>query len=126
MELPYFYFIVTSLANHFLPLQASHAALLGRFAPSGFALCARILSRFALLGFVLRTRFLSCFAPFGFALASSVASLLRALRFVHAIRASRSQKFLKKISVSQLTQNALKHIKMQTRSIQRTQTPPRL
>ena len=42
-----FYFMNTSLASHFVPLQASPAGLLGRFAPSGFALSARILGRFA-------------------------------------------------------------------------------
>ena len=40
-------YIYTSLASHFVPLQASPAGLLGRFTPSGFALRARILGRFA-------------------------------------------------------------------------------
>ena len=37
--------IITSLGSHFVPLQATPAGLLGRFAPSGFAFHAR--TRFA-------------------------------------------------------------------------------
>ena len=35
--------MITSLARHFVPLQASPVGLLGRFAPSGLAFCACIL-----------------------------------------------------------------------------------
>ena len=43
--------LVFQTRSHFVPLQASPAGLLGRFAPS--ALCARILGRFAPSGFAL-------------------------------------------------------------------------
>ena len=82
---------ITSLASHFVPLQANPARLLGRFAP---------------MGFVLHTRILSHFAPSGFALSISVALLPRALR-LHLARftclpfALHAYKhFLKKKSVS--------------------------
>ena len=52
-----------------MPLQASPVKLLGCFAPSGFALRARIVGRFASSGFVLCTRMLRRFAPSGFVLA---------------------------------------------------------
>ena len=83
--------IFTSLASHFVPLQASPAGLLGRFAPLGLALRARILDHFAPSGFMLRNRILNRFAPSGFVFRAlhpqSLRSFeLRALRW-HAIRA---------------------------------------
>ena len=115
-----------------MPLQASPAGLLGRFAsfgfvlrarilgrftPSGFMLCTRILSRFAPSGFMLRTLILNRFAPSGFGFRAlhpqSLRSFeLRALRW-HVIHA----KIFEKISVSQLAQNALKRIEMQKKKL---------
>ena len=100
-----------------MPLQASTAGLLGRFAPSGFALCARILSRFAPLGFVLRTCILGRFAPSGFCASHSHSQSLCSLglRALHSHPQSLCslEIFKKKKSVSQSTQNALKRVKMQ-------------
>ena len=87
---------ITSLARHFVPLQASPAGLLGCFAPSGFVL--HILNCFAPSGFVLRTCILSGFAPSGFALASCSFRFVSILHFVF-------MKFLRK-SVFQSTRNA--------------------
>ena len=113
-----------------LSFQASPAGLLGRFAPSGFALCARILGHCAPSSFVICIRILSCFAPSGYALAFSVASLpwasCFALSFSVASRlalascslclcthAWRSQNFQKKIDwkCSETHRNASKKTK---------------
>ena len=83
---PYIY-ILTSLAGHFVPLQASPAGLLGHFAPWGLALAFTVAS-------LPQT---SCFA-----LAFSVTSLPQTLRFMLAfsvtslLQASRTRTCLKK------------------------------
>ena len=79
-----------------MPLQASPAGLLGRFAPS--TLHARILGRFAPSGFALRARNLGRFTPLHFAL-----------------RAHKN--FQKKKSLSQSTQNGLQRIEMQKKIV---------
>ena len=81
-----------------MPLQASPAGLLGRFAPSGFVFCTRILSHFGL--------------------ASSDALLPRASSS-HGLRAH--ENFRKKICVSQLTRIALKRVEMQKKITPLTQ-----
>ena len=71
-----------------MPLQASPAGLLGRFAPSSFAL------------------------PFSAALLPQASCFALALSVPLLLRASRSRKFSKKISVSQSSRNVLKRIEM--------------
>ena len=96
------------MLSTFVPLQASHEGLIGRFAPSALhALCSHSWSLCSLRPRVLRSHSWSL-RSLGLCTLCSHSRSLCSLAFC----ASRSRKFKKKI-VSQSTQNGLKRIEMQ-------------
>ena len=111
----------TSLQARSADLPASPAGLLGRFAPSGFALCARIslaslahVSRFALTKIFEKKKCVSIDSKCSETRKNAKKNFFTPFDPLRASRVARSsRKFSKKISVSQSTRNTLKRIEMQ-------------